>query len=180
MENDYPYTIYDITTGKYVRGLGAPTVDDALLNVGEGEVLVLASYASNTYFDPATRNVYECNTRGDWDWIWNAEEKIWEDPDPEHSAFKGVLVRRMDVLRYLLRQKMIQEAELTDLIMGKLPSAVSAKLPSLDQAQRLELRLWWGEFTVVLWREPRFDQFCDLLGLSMDQRADMFKQKWSL
>lgn len=129
---EYNYTVY-AKNGEFLRNMFMPTLFDAKLNLNEDEILVNEVYGPDSIY---------------------VNGKVIENVRTVKEEVAPTFIRRNDYIVKLVEKGIIDENELIEVSMGRLPKKFEPISESLPQRERIEFILWWSNNELIWDNNP--------------------------
>ena len=129
---EYNYTVY-AKNGEFLRNMFMPTLFDAKLNLNEDEILVNEVYGPDSIY---------------------VNGKVIENVRTVKEEVAPTFIRRNDYIVKLVEKGIIDENELVEVSMGRLPKKFEPISESLPQRERIEFILWWSNNELIWDNNP--------------------------
>ena len=129
---EYNYTVY-AKNGEFLRNMFMPTLFAAKLNLDEDEILVNEVYGPDSIY---------------------VNGKVIENVRTVKEEVVPTFIRRNDYIVKLVEKGIIDENELVEVSMGRLPKKFEPISESLPQRERIEFILWWSNNELIWDNNP--------------------------
>lgn len=168
-------TIYDQATGAYCQYIKAPDIQNVLLNLGPGQVMVAGMQPEESYLRNGAVQMMPPRPAGRH-WTFDHEAEAWIDPrtPADHQAAlaaarRGAQRDKTGLLMELAQMGILTVPEAIQAAQGQIPASFEDALAALPEEAQGLARIKWAGDQVISRMNPLILLAAYTLGITDEQ-----------